>query len=177
MQPKANTDSSGRYVDLIQEIKERVLSIRAVISGEAGLHDPLAREFCYLQLRMICECIALSCLVAHEEIEAVRAPKMQKEYAPGKLIPEMAKLHPDFYPQPVRFEISVEGQQVNLNSMQEPYLTRADLLKLHGLCGNNFTAAKFANTPTAPPMKKWSPIERKFCCGAIKFCACWSSTK
>ena len=122
MQPEAKTDASGRYVDLMREIKERVLSVRAVIGGETALHGPLAREFCYLQLRMICECIALSCLVAHEEIEAVRAPKMQKEYDPGKLIPEMAKLHPDFYPQPVRFEISEERQQVNLNPMQEPYL-------------------------------------------------------
>lgn len=156
MQPQTKTaDAKGRYVDLMQEIKERILSTQAVISGDTGLHGPLAREFCYLQLRMICECIALSCLVAHEEIEAVRAPRMQKEYNPGKIIPEMEKLHPDFYPQPVRFEINEKLQNVSLNPMHEPYLTRKDLLVLYGLCGSKLhrgQVRKYSYNPTNEEM-------------------------
>ena len=44
-----------RYTDLMQETKERLYTIEEVLSGRTALQGPLAHEFCFLQLRIICE--------------------------------------------------------------------------------------------------------------------------
>jgi hypothetical protein len=61
-------DAANLYADLLEEAKVRIFSIDAVIGGGAGIPDPLAREYAYLQLRMLCEVIALGCLVAHGDL-------------------------------------------------------------------------------------------------------------
>jgi hypothetical protein len=99
----------GRYRDLMLEIKERTLSIGHVASGRTGLHGPLTREFCFLQLRMICECIALSCLVAHGDLAEIQASRFQKETAADLLMKKLEGLHSDFFPYPVRFNITTGG--------------------------------------------------------------------
>jgi hypothetical protein len=83
---KQQHDASMLYADLLEEAKIRIASIDAAISGRAGLSAPLVREYSYLQLRMLCELIALGCLTAHGEIKATQAPKLQKEYAADKII-------------------------------------------------------------------------------------------
>lgn len=64
-----------RYTDLTNEIKELLYSIEDVLSRQTPLHGPLAHEFCFLQLRMICECIPYACVMAHAYIEELQAPK------------------------------------------------------------------------------------------------------
>ncbi|MGE3580605.1 MAG: hypothetical protein AB7J28_04280, partial [Hyphomonadaceae bacterium] len=60
------------YASLMEEIKyrHRALNLAAANKIE-GLGPLLCEEFCYLQLRMICELLALGCLVAHDDIPAV----------------------------------------------------------------------------------------------------------
>jgi hypothetical protein len=127
-------NSFERYANLMQEIKERTLSIDPVLKGRTGLHGPLAREFGYLQLRMICECIALSCLVAHENIEPVKANKFQKEFSADRLMKMLEELHPDFYPYPVRFTLTPGN--VHVEEISDGYLTKLELIKLVRLCGD-----------------------------------------
>jgi hypothetical protein len=123
----------GRYRDLMLEIKERTLSIGEVAGGRTALRGPLAKEFCFLQLRMVCECIALSCLVAHGDLKEIQAPNFQKETAADLLMKKLEGLHPDFYPHPVRIEVKEQG--VMLSEMTEPFLTKAELIKLVRHCG------------------------------------------
>jgi hypothetical protein len=53
------------YAQLMEEAKSRLTAIDGAVKGESGLPVLFVREFCYLQLRMPCEAIALGCLVAH----------------------------------------------------------------------------------------------------------------
>jgi hypothetical protein len=124
-----------RYRDLMLEIKERTLSIGNVVNGETGLHGPLAREFCFLQLRLICECIALSCLVAHGDMTPVQMPKFQKAATKADLLMKLLEeLHQDFYPHPVRFEFT--ANEICLNEITESSLSRSELIRLVRICGD-----------------------------------------
>src|SRR5712664_2962101 len=89
-------DAASLYADLLEEAKGRIFSIDAAIGGRAGIQGPLAREYAYLQLRMLCEVIALGCLVAHGDLSAAQATKLQKEYAADKIIKRLDGLHANF---------------------------------------------------------------------------------
>jgi len=151
-----HAEAMERYRLLMLEIKERTLSIGHVLDGRTNLHGPLAKEFCFLQLRLICECIALSCLVAHGEIEHIKQPKFQKQYAADALIKELEKLHPDFYPHPVRFDIQPDGIH-HLSEMNDDFLTKTDLIRLVGTCGDKLHRGqirKYTFSPTEEELKK-----------------------
>jgi hypothetical protein len=61
MPTQADLDAANVYTSIMEEAKFRALSINT-LSGYA-LPVPLQREYCFLQLRMLCELIALGCLV------------------------------------------------------------------------------------------------------------------
>ena len=75
-------DAANLYAGLLEEAKGRIFSIDSVIGGRAGIPDPLAREYGYLQLRMLCEVIALCCLAAHGDLSAAQAAKLKKNTLP-----------------------------------------------------------------------------------------------
>src|SRR5215204_5499335 len=80
------------YADLLGEAKIRIGIINHFITGKAELPGPLIRESAFLQLRMLCELIALGCLVAHGDI--TRRTKLRKEWSAyriiaGKLTPRL----------------------------------------------------------------------------------------
>lgn len=66
-----------RYTDLMQEIKERLYTIDEVLSGRTALHGPLAHEFCFLQLRIICECIAYAYVIAYAYLKELQPPSFR----------------------------------------------------------------------------------------------------
>lgn len=65
------------------------------LAGQTGLPNGAIIEFCFLQLRMLCELIALGCLTAHGDLEA---GKLKKSHKADQIIRRLEVLHPDFYP-------------------------------------------------------------------------------
>lgn len=142
-----NQDS--RYTDLMQEIKERLYAIEDVLSGRSQFHGPLAHEFCFLQLRIICECISYSCVIAHEYIKELQARKFQKEWSADALMKQLGELHQDFYPKPRT--MTVTKGRVQLDEINADYLTKASLQRLNGICGDKLhrgSPEKYAFSPT-----------------------------
>ena len=138
-----------RYTDLMQEIKERLYTIDEVLSGRTTLHGPLAHEFCFLQLRIICECIAYACVIAHAYLKELQAPKFQKAWSADALMKQLDGLHQDFYPKPKT--MTVTNGSVQLGEIDSPYLTKSNLLKLNGICGDKLhrgSPEKYAFNPT-----------------------------
>jgi len=138
-----------RYTDLMQEIKERLYSIEDVLSGRTTLHGPLAHEFCFLQLRIICQCISYACVIAHAYIKELQAPKFQKQWSADALMKQLGELHQDFYPKPRT--MTVTKGRVQVDEIDAPYLTKADLQKLNGICGDKLhrgSPEKYAFNPT-----------------------------
>jgi hypothetical protein len=123
-----------RYTDLMQEIKERLYTIEDVLSGRTQLQGPLAHEFCFLQLRFICECISYACVIAHAYIEGQQISRFQKAWSADVLMKQLGRLHQDFYPKPKT--MTVTKGRVQLDEINVPYLTKTDLQKLNGICGD-----------------------------------------
>jgi hypothetical protein len=137
-----------RYTDLMQEIKERLYAIEDVLSARTALQGPLAHEFCFLQLRLICECISYACVIAHAYIRELTASKFQKEWSADSLMKALDSLHKDFYPKPQKITVT---DRVQLDEMDAPYLTKAELRKLNGICGYRLhrgSPEKYTYNPT-----------------------------
>jgi hypothetical protein len=117
------------YANLMDEVKVRIASINAALVGGTGLPPLILREFCFLQLRMLCELIALGCLTAHGDIE--ETTRLRKQYAADRIVGELERLHPTFYPWPLR-----EVGPKQFEGINEGFLTKVDLIKLNGECGN-----------------------------------------
>jgi hypothetical protein len=136
---KQQLDASDLYAALLEEAKIRIASIDATISGRAGLPAPLVREYSYLQLRMLCELIALGCLTAHGEIKATQAAKLQKEYSADRIIKRLEELHPNFYPHAIHLTITPlpPPGHVHFDRLKSGFLTKAELITLYGKCGDH----------------------------------------
>lgn len=142
-------EQDPRYTDLMQEIKERLYTIEDVLSGRTALQGPLAHEFCFLQLRIICECISYACVIAHAYLKELQAPKFHKAWSADVLMKRLSELHPDFYPKPKTMTITKD--RVQLDEIDAPYLTKANLQKLNGICGDKLhrgSPEKYAFNPT-----------------------------
>src|SRR5262245_27923594 len=82
-------------------IKRRLLAMDTAPEGKTGLPEVAVREYCFLQLRMLCELIALGCLTAQGDLQT---GKLKDEYRADKIIRRLQQLHPDFYPYMQRHE-------------------------------------------------------------------------
>jgi hypothetical protein len=124
------------YGRLMEEAKIRLSAIHAACAGTSGLLAPFVGEFCYLQLRMLCELIALACLVAHGDVPGTDARKVRKAWAAGLIIDVLDKLHPPFYPMPVVEAVVQPGKREYRALPASEYLTKEDLKTLSSRCSN-----------------------------------------
>jgi hypothetical protein len=125
------------YCELMEEIKRRISVISDVTSGKTPLPKIVAYETCYLQLRMICELIALACLAAHGDLLKTTGRRLNKEYNVDRIIKQLERLHPSFYPIPTRqIRNPITGQVDSTQRIDTDFLTKDDLLTLYGKCGN-----------------------------------------
>lgn len=113
------------YANLMDEARQRIHTIRDLVDGRDRWPPRFLQEFCYLQLRMLCELIAVGCLVAHGEVKNLRTLKNWKI---PDVVKEMEALNPDFYPRGVRFRRHAGG--LHLDDYNVPQLTKGELVQL-----------------------------------------------
>lgn len=117
------------YLAIMEEVKDRSRVLNAIYQNEALFPNTIVREICYLQFRCLCELVALACLVAHGDVSNTK--KIRDTWEANKIIAEMSKLKPLFYPQPCE---SRSGGIVGLPHIN--HLTKDDLIKLWGISGD-----------------------------------------
>jgi hypothetical protein len=80
------------YCQLVGETRKRHAVAKSLVNGP--IIDPqIIAEFCYLQLRKICELIALGCLIAHGDVKLVHTAKLLNEWNADRIISVLEKLH------------------------------------------------------------------------------------
>ncbi len=114
------------YADLMDEARLRIHAMRDAIAARDRWVPRLLQEFSYLQLRMLCEVIAVGCLVAHGDAKDANTMKLWR--APH-IIKRLEELNPDFYPRGVRFRKLPSGE-LHLNDYNVPQLTKTELIQL-----------------------------------------------
>ncbi len=120
------------YVDLMEEARIRIHMMRDAINDRNSWFPRILQEFVYLQLRTLCEIVALGCLVAHGDIK--KRDTLKRWDIPA-IMKEMEKLNPEFYPRPVRTQILPSGG-LHLTDYTAPSLSKAELIKLWKRSGN-----------------------------------------
>lgn len=147
MPTEQQTEIMSTYVNLMSEAKGRISWIEYIVNGKSGLDPVIARESCDLQLRLICETIALCCLVAHGEIEETKAPKLQKLWSAPDILKGLEALHPSFFPVP-RKPQKTGPHSWHFAEIEGDYLTKDKLIELYGACGNRLHRGSLKNIVT-----------------------------
>ena len=124
------------YCELMEEIKRRAEVIQSVTRGQINVPQIVGLELSYLQLRMICELIALSCLTVHGDVPATKAKRLTKAYNADQIVKNLERLHPAFYPSPGRQIHDPNGKVVEVVKVLEPHLNKSELQLLYGECGD-----------------------------------------
>ncbi len=115
----------------MDEARIRICAVRDVIALRNAWAPRLLQEFAYLQLRMLCETIALGCLIAHDD---VKDRKILKSWSAADIIEKLSALNPEFYPRGIR--IRAEAGIVNLDEYKVPQMSKNELIDLWSKSGN-----------------------------------------
>ncbi len=119
------------YGGLMGEVKFRLGAIRYALDGKTGLHEAQVREFGFLQLRIICELIALGCLIVHGDIEETKSRRF-KTHAADDILNNLERLTPEFYPRPFVVDPASEpGIKSLIFKPDDEVLTKPKLLDLY----------------------------------------------
>ena len=113
------------YSILMLEAKQRLFAIDAALEGKTGLPNGVICEFCFLQLRMLCELIALGCLTAHGDL---MTGKLSGTWQADKIIRGLEELLPKFYPH-------AATDTETATELKEGVFTKEELVKLWRKCG------------------------------------------
>jgi hypothetical protein len=125
------------YRLIMTEIKERCAVLETVADQKVNVWSVAAYEMGYLQLRLICELIALGCLAAHGDLPATYSKRLLKTYEPGRIFAELTKLHSNFYPRACSKEVMYQSGQTTVKVLEDhSYLSKKELIALHGETGN-----------------------------------------
>jgi hypothetical protein len=123
------------YANLLEEAKIRINSVEQALAGTIPLPGPFLREYCFLQLRMLCELIAIGCFVVHGDINKSGIGKIKKTWSAEDIINSLTDIHPAFYPIPHLQEKTPTG--FNLTALSDGYLTKDDLITLVHISGSH----------------------------------------
>jgi hypothetical protein len=113
-------EAMDAYSILMQEAKGRLSAIDTALAGRTGLPSGTICEFCFLQLRMLCELIALGCLTAHGDL---MTGKLRGTWQADKIIRDLEELHPKFFPY-------AATDSETATELKEGVFTKEELVKL-----------------------------------------------
>jgi hypothetical protein len=139
--PAANQSAARKlYARLLDEARVRLDLLETILDDGMQFRGKppsqwIVRDFGLLELRMLCELIALGCLVAHGDISATHSKRLRKEYSADAIMAEMMELHAPFFPVPMVETINAMGGKHFEANRGVHSLTREDLCALYAVCG------------------------------------------
>jgi hypothetical protein len=133
--PKGATVPGSRiYCDLMEEVKSRLDAIREIVielHKEVNPRPFVLAESGFLQLRFVCELIALACVGIHESLGL--GPALLKSWNAGRIFDDLRKVHPLCFPRPASVN-SIDGtHHVHVHPAA---IGMEDLQQVYGRCGD-----------------------------------------
>lgn len=92
--PTSKEEKATAYLNVLSEINARLRLIKSV--KLSTLPYGIVRELCHLQLRHICELIAIGCLIVRGDYAS-----SSDHYSPSKIFRVLEKSYEGFFPQPL----------------------------------------------------------------------------
>lgn len=150
------------YADIMEEIKGRHSVVLGALDEKKLDSFPkfVRAETCYLQLRMICELIALGCLVAHGDIPATKRGKLKGAWNADLIVSALGKLHEDFYPRAGKQAVGADGR-LEVIDQTDPHLTKSELQRLYAQAGRvlhrgNVENLRTRRIPGSTEIQEWA---------------------
>ena len=138
----------GLYHDCLYEIKRRIGVIADHLNKKTTERYLIIEvETICLQFRKILEKIMLMSLVANKEAYAEQNAKFAKHYHAERIMRDLERINPDFYPVPTML-IHKENEYDEWKNIESGYLTKDELIRIYEICGgmmhaqNPFSAVK-----------------------------------
>jgi hypothetical protein len=122
------------YLPLMHELAIRIDLVACACGGGLNLTPPYAREYVYLQFRLMCELIALGCLQLHGDLPETRTESAKKEWHAKKIMRLLHQSYPHSFPQSITREKTPHGWKINANSKPNA-LTLDEFKSLYSECG------------------------------------------
>lgn len=132
------TDAAVAYCNCMEDVKARLKLIKEITEGHSPLgSEGLDGEVVCLLLRKVLEQIAFSSLVAHRETYEGVHNDLGSIWRAKRLLERMEKLHPEFYPSPVKREESPHaGVHHHFVPLTDGFLTKDDFVFLYDTASN-----------------------------------------
>ena len=130
-----NSQEGQLYVSFMQELKVRLFAVRDMLSSlpNGGGHQGfLTAESCFLQVRFICELMALACLAAHEPIGLSK--RLLKEWHADDIFKALGEINDQCFPSPISIGGSVQ-KGTAFHVQPHDGLKRGDLREIYNGCG------------------------------------------
>lgn len=118
------------YRLLMEETKQRIGWLNLILAGKLPLPNTALQEFGFLQLRIICELVALACLTAHGDLPAAREKRLHEEWNATQILKRLERLHHDFYPRPVISRTVAPGH-THFDDVTSDFLSKNELISLY----------------------------------------------
>ena len=132
-----------KYAEAMKEIKLRTEVITLFLSGQReARYIPTTLETIGLQFRKVFELIAFASLAANRDQYSRAYSDFSKHWEAAKLLKNLRKVNPNFYPKPVtEAPADRPGVVHSLKDRDQDYLTQSDFIEAHGRCGSLMHAA------------------------------------
>jgi len=125
------------YIELMNEIKKRSHSVLTMLQKKYSTAYQVTNiEFMCLQIRKMLELISLGSLVINKLDFEEQKIKYEKFWHAERILSDIERINPDFYPRPV-FEkpSTVLGIKNEIIDIEDGYLKRDDFTKIYEKCG------------------------------------------
>ena len=123
------------YCNCMEEVKIRIAVVLSVVEkGFSVGREDFDAELVCVQLRKTLELIAFASLTANKERYAEAHDNFTTHWNAKRLLANLEKIHPDFYPKPVEVPHRDEKGVRNLSSKKEGFLTREEFTTLYDKC-------------------------------------------
>lgn len=123
------------YASLMGHVKFRLEILRSSIDSAENVkqheHSVITAEIAYLQVRKICETLALSTLCAHNQLPETNSNKFVKNYNAEAIFGMLSKVNDNGFPLAVR---PINGGEKQFSIITEGMMTRSDLKKIYNQC-------------------------------------------
>lgn len=123
------------YSQLMQAIKVRTNFLVGFANNSRGLPVFHVAETFHLQVRLVCETLALACLVAHGDLKGARSNRLASAYRADFIMNALEKLHAEFFPRPTR-QILRGSVPVAIEDIKDGFLTKDELLESYHTADN-----------------------------------------
>ena len=128
------------YLAFMQDIRLRLeamqVSVDEAVKNIGHSDNWKNAEFCYLQIRKVCELISVATLIAHNEFEPFRSGQLLKEWRAIDLTERLLRLNQHGFPRGAEIEVDAHGAGMHHIRPREQGLDATGLKTIYATCSD-----------------------------------------